>query len=151
MFELGVDAAVVEHDTAICHLLQLGNLQRIDQYGLALSGQLENQLIDLGLRAYVDALGGVVHQQDVCIGIQPAGKYHLLLVAAGKGRDQVALAVAADVQHAPHPVKSLHLPALVDQLPASGERVLGDEVVFKQCKSGSMEFSLRFAAIKPIR
>ena len=50
-------------------------------------GKVEDQLVDLVLRAHVDAAGGLVQQQDLRLGQQPAADDDLLLVAAGERAD----------------------------------------------------------------
>ena len=74
--------AVIKDHAAIGHLLQFRDLQSVYKDGLALARQGEDELVDLRLRAHVDALRGVVHQQYVGVGVEPAGEDDLLLVAA---------------------------------------------------------------------
>ena len=75
---------MVEHHTAIRDLLYLRYLQGVDQDGLALLGQLQDQLVDLRLGAHVNTLGGVIHDKDIRLSGEPPAQDHLLLVAAGQ-------------------------------------------------------------------
>ena len=61
------------------HFLDLGGNE---DDALSFSGQLDDQLLDLGLGAHVDAAGGLVQDQEVGVGGQPAGQDDLLLVAS---------------------------------------------------------------------
>ena len=63
------------------HLLQLGG---DEHHRHALVGQGGDESLDLGLGADVDAAGGLVEDQQLRRGEQPAGEQHLLLVAAGQ-------------------------------------------------------------------
>ena len=54
---------------------------------LALLGKVEDQLVDLVLRAHVDAAGRLVQQQHLRLGQKPAADDDLLLVAAGERAD----------------------------------------------------------------
>ena len=63
---------VIEHYASVGDLLHFGDLQRVDEDGLAFLGEFQDELVDLRLGADVYALRGVVEQQDVRLRVQPA-------------------------------------------------------------------------------
>ena len=80
--------AAAGHDqNPVTHAQQLGHFRRDHQNGLALVGQVDDELIDLILGAHVDAAGGLVQQQHLGVGEEPAAENDLLLVAAGEAAD----------------------------------------------------------------
>ena len=92
------DPAFIEDDTAVGHLLDLGNFQGVDDDGFPLLGKAEDELVDFFLRTHVHALGRVVEEKHVGTDVQPAGQKDLLLVAAGEGENAVRTAVGLDVK-----------------------------------------------------
>ena len=76
------------HDQdAVTDAQQLGHFRRNHQNRLALVGQIDDQLVNFILGAHVDAAGGLVQEQDLRVGQQPAAQNDLLLVAAGQAAD----------------------------------------------------------------
>ena len=81
---LGDHAAVAQHADRVAEpedLLQLGG---DEQHRHAVVGESDDELLDLGLGADVDAAGRLVEDQQLGLGDQPAGQQHLLLVAAAE-------------------------------------------------------------------
>ena len=73
MLEPFHDASLVEHIAHVGHLAELGNLERVDDHGLAPAGKVENQVVDLGLGTDIDALAwGLSNQKDLGVGVEPA-------------------------------------------------------------------------------
>src|SRR6478735_10027703 len=77
-------AAVPHHDDAVAEPEDLLELRGDEDDGHALAGELGDELLDLGLGADVDAASGLVEDQHLGLGDQPAGQQHLLLVASGE-------------------------------------------------------------------
>ncbi len=71
---------------------QLGQVGADNQDRLARGGLFADQAIDLGLGADVDAAGRLVQEQDVGSLVEQSCQCHLLLVAAGKVRRDLARA-----------------------------------------------------------
>ena len=95
-----------------------------------LCGQVAQDLVDVVLRADVDADGGAVEDEDVRAGGQPLGKDDALLVAAGKGVGGVVRVRGGDLELF-NPVGSpcAH-PLAVEQTAPGDEAVdLGDDDV----------------------
>ena len=79
---IGDDAAVAQHDDAVAeaqHLLELG---RDEEHRHAVLGEVDDELLDLGLGADVDAARRLVEDEQPGRGGEPAREQHLLLVAA---------------------------------------------------------------------
>ena len=85
--ERGGMAALREHDQAVNQSHHLDHLGRDEEDGATLLDQVDNELVDLGLRLDVDAAGRLIEHQDLGIGRQHSRKHDLLLVPAGKRRD----------------------------------------------------------------
>ena len=62
------------------------DLVRDQQDRDAARGQVDDQLVEVALRADVDAARRIVGEEDGGLGEQRAGEHQLLLVAAGQGR-----------------------------------------------------------------
>ena len=71
---------------AIAHAEDFGQLGRDHQDRQAAGGQIAHQAMDFGFRADVDALRGLVQNQEFRIRGQPARDGDFLLVAAGQSR-----------------------------------------------------------------
>ncbi len=82
------DPPVAHHGDAVGHPEDLLHLGGDHDDRLALVGELVEQVVDLLLRADVDAPGGLVEDQDVAVALQPLGQHDLLLVAAGEVADR---------------------------------------------------------------
>ena len=81
------DAPAEDHDGPIAGELDLLQLGGVQQHGRAAGRQLAQQLVDLALRADVDAPRRVEAEQRPDAGRDPAGDRHLLLVAARQPAD----------------------------------------------------------------
>src|SRR5207245_7348118 len=82
--ELAADAALAHHDDPVAHAEDLRELRRDHDDPLALSRELVEQVVDLALRAHVDAPRGLVEDEDVGVRREPLGHGYLLLVSAGE-------------------------------------------------------------------
>ena len=88
--DVGGDAALTDDEHAVGHAEDLGELGADHQDGEALTGEVGEQAVHLGLGADVDAARGLVDDQQLGLGGQPLGDDHLLLVAAAhRGRGHV--------------------------------------------------------------
>ena len=67
------------------HFDEIGRDDDDRQAGLQ---RLEEQAIDLALRADVDPGGGVLEDQKLALEVEPSAEHDLLLVAAGQVFDQ---------------------------------------------------------------
>ena len=67
-------------------------------HDLPSSAELEDQPLDLGLGADVDAAGRLVEDQDLRVRREPAGQDHLLLVAAAQVPDELLGVGRGDLQ-----------------------------------------------------
>src|SRR6478672_3012707 len=88
--ELHLELALLEHEHPVHQLDQLVDLGREHHDGDPLGRELREQVVDVALRAEVDAAGRVVEQQDAWLGCEPAGDDDLLLVPSREGHDPVA-------------------------------------------------------------
>src|SRR6476469_6855520 len=96
--ELHLELALLEHEHPVHQLDQLVDLGREHHDGDPLGRELREQVVDVELRAEVDAAGRVVDQQDGWLGGESAGDDDLLLVPAREGHDPVAGASELDAK-----------------------------------------------------
>ena len=82
--ELRVNAPAMHHHDAIAHAQQLRQLRRDHDDAGAARGQPIHQVVDLDLRADVDAARGLVEDEDAARARQPLPEHDLLLVAAAQ-------------------------------------------------------------------
>jgi len=78
------EPAAEDDDDAVADALHLFELRGVEQHGLAVAGELAQQLVDFLLGADIDAARGVEAQDGAGIGPRSAGDGHLLLVAADR-------------------------------------------------------------------
>ena len=87
--ELGNDLAVPHHHDAVAGTDQFRHVGGDEQDRQALLGQFGDDPVDFGFGLNVDALGGLVEDEQPRVGRQPFGQHHLLLVAAGQRADRL--------------------------------------------------------------
>ena len=78
------DFAAAHDRDAVAHAENLGQLRRDHDDGEAALGEIDDELVDFGFRADVDALGGLVEDENFGLRGEPAGQRDLLLIAAGE-------------------------------------------------------------------
>ena len=78
------DSAFVHDDDAVAHAEDFRQFGADHEHGLALFGELVDQLINFVLGPDVDASGGFVEDDHLGVALEPLGENDLLLVAAGK-------------------------------------------------------------------
>ena len=98
--ELGHLDPVAQHDDPVAGAQDLLELGRDEHARLAVLGQREDEPLDLGLGADVDAARGLVEDQDLRVRRQPAGEDDLLLVAAAQVADQLVGVRRRDLEQA---------------------------------------------------
>src|SRR5215218_7020927 len=81
-FQLRGRVTVTEDEDAAGCLHDLLQLRGDHENAEALAGKLPDETQDLGLGADIDPAGGFVEDEQFGIHAEPAGKQHLLLVAA---------------------------------------------------------------------
>ena len=87
--QLARDAALAHDEHAVGEAEHLGQVGGHDDHAEPFGGEVADHLVDLRLGADVDALGGLVEEQDLGLRGQPAGEQHLLLVAARQRRHRL--------------------------------------------------------------
>ena len=87
--ELPEELVLAEDEHAVHQLDVLVELGGEHDDRQALAGERAEQLVEVVLRADVDAAGRVVEQEDLRAEREPARDDHLLLVAAGQRRDRI--------------------------------------------------------------
>ena len=63
-------------------IVELFGFGGVPEEGAALAGLLAHQIVDFELGADIDAAHRIIHQHDLGVGAERAGKQRLLLVAA---------------------------------------------------------------------
>src|SRR5690625_3304077 len=101
------DPSVGHDDDAVADTEHLGQLARGQQDRAAVVGDAVDEFVDLDLGADVDAAGGLVEQQHLGAGEDPAAQDDLLLVSAGQGADRLGHVVQPD----PHALGDVACPA----------------------------------------
>src|SRR5262249_19598404 len=96
--DLGRDLALPEDEDPVHQPQEHVDLGRQHHDRDTGAGGLEQHLVDVALRAEVDAARRVVEEQDRRLRRQPPGRHDLLLVTAAEGRDQVAVPSHHDPQ-----------------------------------------------------
>ena len=76
--------AAAHHADAVAHADDFGEIAGDQNHGEALFCEAADDLVDLALGADVDALSGLVEDQELGLGREPAGEGNLLLIAAGE-------------------------------------------------------------------
>src|SRR5581483_9612932 len=76
------DTSAAHDSDPVAEREQLREVRRDQDDRLAAARELLDQLVDVLLRPDVDALRGLVEQEDVAVDGEPAAEQHLLLVAA---------------------------------------------------------------------
>ena len=82
--ELVHDLAVTHHQDAVAQREKLLGFAGYNQNPLAAGGKAVNNLVDVGTGADVDALGRLVQDHEVGVGLHPLGDDDLLLVPAAE-------------------------------------------------------------------
>ena len=103
--DLAGDAPLAHRVDPVADPEQFGQLGGDDDDGFAGVGERVDDLVDLVLRADVDAAGRLVEDENVRLGEQPLAEDDLLLVAAGELPGGNVDAVGLDVQVPPVPVR----------------------------------------------
>ena len=80
--DLAPQAALVHDQDAVGHPQDFRQFAADHYHGFAAGGQTVDQLVDLVLRAHVDAAGGLVEDHHPGVALEPPGDQELLLVAA---------------------------------------------------------------------
>jgi len=78
------DCAGVHHGDAVAHAEDFGHLGRDHDNRHAALGQIDHEAVDLGFGADIDALSGLVEDENGGRDVEPAGERDLLLIAAGE-------------------------------------------------------------------
>ena len=113
---LGDDATAEDDDDAVAGELDLLELRGIQEHGGASRGQVSEQLVDLLLRADVDAARRVEAEHRLDAAGYPPGDRDLLLVAAGQAAD-FGRGPRVDLEGGDRLVHLAPLDADVDQAP----------------------------------
>ena len=77
----------MQHQDAVAHAEQLGEFAGDEHHGFSGVGELVDDLVDLQLRADVDAARGLVEEDDAGLGHERLAEHDFLLVAAGEFAD----------------------------------------------------------------
>ncbi len=104
--ELADDAAAVQDQDAVADRDDHLDLGADDYHADAAARQFRDDRLDLCLGAHVDAPGGIIQQDDLRLGGEPARDQDFLLVAAGQLADLLVRSVRPDGQP-PHEVADL--------------------------------------------
>src|SRR3954467_9459830 len=104
--------AVAQYEDAVRSLDDLLQLGGDHEDAKTLIRKLLDEALDLGFRADVDATRRLVEDQELRIHAEPAGKQHLLLVAARKLTDFLVRASSLDAEPGDEAVDDRALPAL---------------------------------------
>ena len=109
------DSTVIHHQCAVAdadNFLRFGGKH---DYRDSLLRQLENDVVDFFLCAYVNALRRVIQNEYLRLTAQPLCQHDLLLVAAGQAGDRVALFAHLDMQRGFFLFKLSPLPHMIEQ------------------------------------
>src|SRR3954454_15822270 len=112
--QLARDRPLAHDQHAVGQPEHLGQVGRHDDHAEAFGREVADDLVDLGLRPHVDALGGLVEHEHLRLRRQPPGEEHLLLVAARQRRDRLLPRPGAQLQPAEVLVDDRALALLVD-------------------------------------
>src|SRR3954452_561157 len=112
--QLARDRALAHDEHAVGQPEDLGQVGRHDDHAEAFGREVADDLVDLGLRPHVDALGGLVEHEHLRLRRQPPGEEHLLLVAARQRRDRLLPRPGAQLQPAEVLIDDRALALLVD-------------------------------------
>ena len=96
--QLTADPAFVEHDDAIAHAQELGQLGRDHDDSRPLPGELAHADVNLGFGAHVDTARRFVQDDQPRLGRQPLGQHDLLLVATAQVLHQQLAAWRPDLE-----------------------------------------------------
>src|SRR5512132_4267077 len=113
--QLARDRPLAHHEHAIGQPEHLGQVGRHDDHAEPFGGEAADDLVDLGLRPDVDALGRLVEHETLGRGRQPPREQHLLLVAARQRRHRLLPAGRAQAQATQILVDDPAFAALVDE------------------------------------
>src|SRR5690606_7715019 len=107
--KLRYDAAAIEDEGAMADLRHLLEVGGDDDHREALVEGARDQVVDLRLRADVDAGGRILGDEEPPPGGEPSADHHLLLVAARKPLDRKSGVVRAKVERSAEPCGALRL------------------------------------------
>ena len=123
------DAAFVQHDDAVAHAHELGQLARAEDDRFPGVGKPIDDLVDFNFRADIDAARGLVEEDDLRLGHERFAEHDFLLIAAGEFAGDGFEAGRFDAERAEGVIVLLELAARIDEAGTGQARGRGEREV----------------------